>query len=200
MSRNKRRPASGRVRRHREQARCRRPGNMTRHTFDREFERAAALLFAGHHRGTDPLKPSPARFAPSSLSHSPMDCHEADRLLSQMVRGTDRRGTDDAQVILEKPIETFRHVRRMSGIRRLHRGVPNDPIANPLQGLPKRRFVCELISTGNRLEKLWKMFADTVSVGPGLVFGVRAEKLDVTDQVGDANCSFTFSSSHMKLW
>ena len=199
MSRKKRRPVSGRVHRHREQARCRRPGEMTRHTFDQEVERAAALLFAGHHRGIDPLKSSAARFAPRSLGPSPMDCHETDRLLSQIVRKIDRRVTDGAEVVLEMPIETLRHVRRMPAVRLLHRRIPNDRIANPLRGLPERRFVGELISTGDRPEKPSKIFAEPGSVDPVLVVGGLAEKFDVTDQVGDAKLQFTFSSSRMNL-
>ena len=128
-----------------------------------------------------------------------MDCHEADRLLSQIVRGIDRRVTDEAEVILEMPIETFRHVRRMPGIQLLHRRVPNDRIANPLQGLPESRFVGELISTGNRPEKLSKMFAETGSVGPVLVFGVLAEKLMSRIRWAMQNCNFTFSSIRMNL-
>ena len=135
----------------------------------------------GDHR-PDSLAPPAAFFAPRPLRDVPVNHHEANRLLGQVVRWVDARCRDEAEVRFPIFTEPFRQIPGVPGVRHTCCGRPHHSLPRRCQGPLKRRRL-HLLTAVDHAEEIAQGLPQTLAVSLNLAFGERQQVLHVADQV-----------------
>ena len=151
-----------------------------------KIEDGSALLGAGGDGGPDAFAPALAGWAARALGDPPIDHHETDCLLGQVVGRFDAGGAgggDEAEVGVAVLAETVGHVLRLGGPRRMLGGA-QQILARLFEGAlesPRRHGVTLM----DHAEQLAQVIEQALAVLAGRL-AQRREVLHVADQVGQA--------------
>src|SRR3954447_5885429 len=91
------------------------------------------LLAAGRDHRPDPLTPPGPRRAPRPLRHQPVEHHEPDRLLRQVVRRLHPRLREEPEITRPMFLEPFRQIATVLRLRYIPRATAYHPDTRRLQ-------------------------------------------------------------------
>jgi len=150
-----------------------------------ELEYGTALLGTGCDRRPDAFRPLSAGNAAGALRHMPVQHHEPNRLLRQIVGRLDAGRSDESQVTLAVCVEPVGQILGFARPRHAMRGFCPDFVPGVFE-LPGKSARRQLVAAMNQAEHRPQLVEHPAAVGPVAGVGMLDQEFHVADQMSQA--------------